>query len=66
MIKLLLTTVISIATGYAIANAFDKEFINNWAQANGYSSNQVRTVNSLNECHSNEWFENTYGLCIKN
>ena len=55
---------LSIVIGLVIAgvDAMDREWLNDYQKTTG---NQARFADSDDQCMSNEFFDNRYGVCVK-
>lgn len=55
---------LSVVIGLVIAgvDAMDREWLNDYQKATG---NQARFADSDDQCLSNEFFDNRYGVCVK-
>ena len=60
--KLILTSLILFISGYLFANALDKQFIIDYAQANNIKPENI-TITNKEDCKY--YFDGEYGLCIK-
>lgn len=56
-VSLLTYTAITLAI-----DAYDRQWLNNYAVSNGYSKSQVELMNNPNDCAGS--FDNRYGVCI--
>lgn len=65
MKEIIIMIVVSLLTYTTITlaiDAYDKQWLNNYAVSNGYSKNQVELMDNPSDCTGS--FDNRYGVCI--
>lgn len=66
--KTLFASLIVIISGVALAkvtiNWIDYSFVTEYASAHHIPATNIRISNSNQECLKNEYFDDTYGLCV--
>lgn len=60
----LITVIGAILFAQGLANAIDREFINDYAKQMGINPEHIHVADREEDCYEDEFFDDKYGLCI--